>query len=112
MRQWKIPSVQPSAEMVENRGGGTMTAQKKPILTSEIADFFFHLCICFRQGFNLREQFDAFDSTLIWAGLLGNFFVFVHEYEPKNRMRGIFCLKWKNEESVTECQDIIIITKK
>lgn len=25
MRQWKIPSVQHSAEMAENRGGGTMT---------------------------------------------------------------------------------------
>lgn len=25
---------------------------------------------------------------------------------------GFFCLKWKNGESVTECQDIIIITKK
>lgn len=74
--------------------------------------FFFHLCISFRQGFNLRELFDAFDNILIWAGLSGNFFVCVHEYESKNRMRGVFCLKWKNGESVTECQDIIIITKK
>lgn len=29
VRQWKIPRAQPSAEMVENRGGRTMTALKK-----------------------------------------------------------------------------------
>lgn len=52
VRQWKIPRAQPSAEMVENRGGRTMTALKKKreiVVKSETA-FFFHLCISFTSG--------------------------------------------------------------